>query len=120
MPSNPPVSIIASPEFLRRLKLLAKRYCQVRSDLQPILDNLQLGIFPGEQIQGTSYTVLKLRIRNSDAQKGKSGGYRLIYQIVNPIEVRLVLIYSKSEQANVLADEITPIIELMNKKRPNP
>lgn len=120
MPNNPQVSIIASPEFLRRLKVLAKRYRQVRSDLQPILDNLQLGIFLGEQIQGTYYTVLKLRIRNSNAQKGKSGGYRLVYQIVNPTEVRLILIYSKSEQANVLADEITPIIELMNKDRPNP
>jgi mRNA-degrading endonuclease RelE of RelBE toxin-antitoxin system len=61
MPNNPSVSIIASPEFLRRLKALAKRYRQVRSDIQPILDNLQLGIFPGEQIQGTPYTALKLR-----------------------------------------------------------
>jgi mRNA-degrading endonuclease RelE of RelBE toxin-antitoxin system len=116
MPNNDAIRVIASPEFQRRLKALAKRYRKVRSDLQPILETLQAGIFLGEQVQGTNYTVLKLRIKNSDAQKGKSGGYRLIYQIITPTVIRLVLIYSKSDQENVMADDIVAIIESLPKE----
>ena len=113
MPNNLPINIIASPEFQRRLKALARRYRKIRSDLQPILETLQAGTFPGDKISVTNYTILKLRIRNTDAQKGKSGGYRLIYQIINSSEIRLVLIYSKSDQTNVLVDEIIKIIKEM-------
>ncbi|NJR62378.1 MAG: type II toxin-antitoxin system RelE/ParE family toxin [Cyanobacteria bacterium CRU_2_1] len=107
----PKVEVIASPEFKRRLKALAKRYRKVYSDLQPVFESLEFGVFLGEQIPGTNYTVLKLRIRNSDAQSGKSGGYRLIYQIIEPQLIRLVLIYSKSEQEKVAAKTIKEIIE---------
>lgn len=80
----PKVEVIASPEFKRRLKALAKRYWKVYSDLQPVFKSLESGVFLGEQVPGTNYSVLKLRIRNSDVQSGKSGGYRLIYQIIEP------------------------------------
>jgi mRNA-degrading endonuclease RelE of RelBE toxin-antitoxin system len=116
MPSNLPINIIASQEFQRRLKALARRYRKIRSDLQPILETLQAGTFLGDQISGTSYTVLKLRIKNTDAQKGKRGGYRLIYQIVSSSEIRLVLIYSKSDQTDVLTDEIIKIIKEMTQE----
>jgi mRNA-degrading endonuclease RelE of RelBE toxin-antitoxin system len=108
----PIVEVIASSEFQRRLKALTKRYRRVRNDLQPVFESLEAGTFPGDQISGTNYTVLKLRIKNSDAQTGKSGGYRLIYQIISPVMVRLVLIYSKSDQENVDAKTIAEIIEL--------
>jgi mRNA-degrading endonuclease RelE of RelBE toxin-antitoxin system len=108
---TPKVEVIASPEFKRRLRALAKRYRKVYSDLQPVFEALEFGVFLGDQIPGTNYTVLKLRIRNSDAQSGKSGGYRLIYQIIEPQRVRLVLIYSKSEQENIAAKTIKEIID---------
>ncbi len=107
----PKVKVIASVEFKRRLKALAKRYRKVHSDLQPVFEALESGVFLGDQIPETNYTVLKLRIRNSDAQSGKSGGYRLIYQIIEPQLVRLVLIYSKSAQENVAAKTIKEIID---------
>ncbi len=79
---GPIAEVIASSEFGRRLKALSKRYRRVRKDLEPIFESLGTGIFPGAPVPGTNYTVLKLRIKNSDAQTGKSGGYRLIYQII--------------------------------------
>jgi mRNA-degrading endonuclease RelE of RelBE toxin-antitoxin system len=103
--------------FKRRLKGLAKKYRQIQTDIQPILDQLLLGHLMGDQISGTTYTVYKVRAKNSDAQSGKSGGYRLIYQIVTPTNIVLHLIYSKSEQANVSADEIQDIIETYEKER---
>jgi mRNA-degrading endonuclease RelE of RelBE toxin-antitoxin system len=60
----PKVEVIASPEFKRRLRALAKRYRKVYSDLQPVFEALESGIFQGDQISGTNYTVLKLRTRS--------------------------------------------------------
>ncbi|WP_289501423.1 type II toxin-antitoxin system RelE/ParE family toxin [Gloeocapsopsis sp. IPPAS B-1203] len=97
--------------FKRRLKGLAKRYRRIQTDIQPVLDNLHLANFIGEQVSGTKYTVYKVRARNSDAQSGKSGGYRLIYQIESPASVILHLIYAKSEQATITAEEIQQLIE---------
>jgi mRNA-degrading endonuclease RelE of RelBE toxin-antitoxin system len=96
--------------FRRRLKGLAKKYRQIQSDIEPVLVQLRQGDFIGDQIQGTQYSVYKVRARNSDAQSGKSGGYRLIYQVESPTDVVLHLIYAKSEQANVSADEIQAAI----------
>lgn len=64
----------------------------------------------GEQISGIGYEVFKLRVRNSDIQKGKSGGYRLIYYIKTENGIILLTIYTKSEQADIAANEIRSII----------
>jgi mRNA-degrading endonuclease RelE of RelBE toxin-antitoxin system len=96
--------------FKRRLKGLAKRYRQIQADIQPVLEQISLGNFIGDQIVGTNYTVYKVRAKNSNAQVGKSGGYRLIYQIESPTCVILHLIYAKSDQATVNTDEIQRMV----------
>jgi mRNA-degrading endonuclease RelE of RelBE toxin-antitoxin system len=96
--------------FKRRLKGLAKKYRQIQTDLEPILVQISRGNFIGDQIKGTAYTVYKVRVRNRDAQSGKSGGYRLIYQVESPQNVLLHLIYAKSEQVNVSIEEIQAAI----------
>ena len=45
---------------------------------------------------GEVYIILKVRVKNSNIQKGKSAGYRMIYQIESPVSVLLLTIYSKS------------------------
>ena len=92
--------------FKRRIKALSKRYRQIREDLEPIINQLQTGNFIGDQISGTTATVLKVRAKNSDIPTGKSGGYRLIYQVVSPELALLLLVYAKSDQADVSLDEI--------------
>ncbi|MBP5974597.1 type II toxin-antitoxin system RelE/ParE family toxin [Brasilonema sp. CT11] len=112
MSSEPPsVEIKFTDEFKRRLRTLSKKYRQIRSDVQPVIEQLQAGEFVGDQISGTDYTVFKVRVRNSDIQKGKSAGYRLIYQLESPTSVILLLIYSKLDQADVAADEIQAVVE---------
>lgn len=115
--SDPIVQIEVTPLFKRRLKGLAKKYRQIQSDIQPVLNELLAGMRVGDQVPGTAYTVYKVRARNSDAQSGKSGGYRLIYQAVSSTNIVLHLIYSKSEQANVNVDEIREMIETYLKQR---
>jgi len=115
--SDLPVQLEFTPLFKRRLKGLAKKYRQIQIDIQPIFDRLLLGDLVGDQISGTTYTVYKVRTKNSDAQSGKSGGYRLIYQVKTPTEIIFHLIYSKSEQVTVNADEIQEMIEAYQKER---
>ena len=75
-----------------------------------MIEKLQAGDFVGDQIPGTGYTVFKVRVRNSDIQKGKSAGYRLIYQLESPTSVLLLLIYSKLDQIDVAVQEIQSVI----------
>jgi mRNA-degrading endonuclease RelE of RelBE toxin-antitoxin system len=105
------VQVQFSVPFLRRLKDLTKRYRKIRQDIQPIIDALEEGDVVGDQIAGTGYAVFKVRAKNSDIPIGKSGGYRLIYQVLSPKLISLLLIYAKSDQADVTAEEIIEAIE---------
>ena len=75
-----------------------------------MIDDLQSGALPGDQVPGVGIPVFKVRIRNSDAVKGKRGGYRLLYYLQTPAAIILVTIYSKSEQSDVSAREIRGIL----------
>ena len=111
MPDEPPqVQIEFTFEFKRNLRALSKKYRQLRSDVEPVIERLQIGEFIGDRIPGTQYVVFKVRVRNSDILKGKSAGYRLIYQVKDPTRVVLVTIYSKLDQADVSAERIRRIL----------
>jgi mRNA-degrading endonuclease RelE of RelBE toxin-antitoxin system len=103
MQNNEPllIEIALTPRFQRDLRELAKRYRSIRSDIQPLIDQLQAGEIPGDRIAGIKYQVFKVRIKNSNIQKGKSGGYRVIYYLKNAQGIILTTIYSKSDLTDV-------------------
>ncbi|MEI6429470.1 MAG: type II toxin-antitoxin system RelE/ParE family toxin [Pseudanabaena sp. ELA607] len=105
-----PVQIEVSPTFQENIRSLAKKYRNIRQDLQPVINQLEQGELLGDQISGIGYPVFKLRVKNSDIQKGKSGGYRLIYYLKTSTGIVLLTIYPKSEQSDIEADEIRDII----------
>lgn len=107
---SPPLQVTFTPEFKRNLRQLAKKYRRIKSDLQPILDQLTGGSTPGDRVPGVPYEVFKVRAKNADASRGKSGGYRLIYHVKSATEVVLVTVYSKTEQADIAAADIRQII----------
>jgi mRNA-degrading endonuclease RelE of RelBE toxin-antitoxin system len=86
------------------------KYPHIRSDVQPVIEQLQRGEFVGDQVQGTGYTIFKIRIRNSDLSRGKSGGYRVIYYLKMSTSVILVTIYSKTEQSDISSAKIKKIL----------
>jgi mRNA-degrading endonuclease RelE of RelBE toxin-antitoxin system len=104
------IQVEASPTFNRNLRALAKKYRSIRNDIQPVIEQLQQGELPGDQIPGVGYAIFKLRVRNSDAQKGKSGGYRLIYYVKIATGIILLTVYTKSEQVDIAAKDIQSII----------
>ncbi|MBD2598620.1 type II toxin-antitoxin system RelE/ParE family toxin [Nostoc spongiaeforme FACHB-130] len=112
MQSDNTVSIRFSDEFEAELYRLSKRFRKIRSDVQPIIEQLQQGDFVGDRISGLGeeYFVYKVRVRNSNIQKGKSAGYRLIYQVESPTSILLLTIYSKSDREDIGANEIRDIL----------
>lgn len=70
-----------APTFERDLKRLGRRYRRIRRDLEPLIGQLLAGESPGDRVQGVRTVVYKVRLPNSDARRGKSGGYRVIYYL---------------------------------------
>ena len=111
------IKVEIAPTFTKNIRTLAKKYRSIRSDIQPIVEQLELGELPGNQITGTDYTIFKLRVRNSDVQKGKSGGYRLIYYVKTATGIILLTIYTKSKKDDITASEISDIITVYEQGR---
>lgn len=105
-----PVNVEFTPEFKRNVRALSKKYRHIRSDVDPLILDLQSGLLPGDQVTGTGYTIFKVRVPNRDVRKGKSGGYRLIYYLQTKADIILITIYSKTEQADVSALQIRRIV----------
>ena len=109
--SNSPVRVAFTRYFIKVLKQLRKRYRHIESDLQPLLDDLVGGKTPGDQIQGVGYTAYKVRLLNTDTQKGKSGGYRVIYYVKTSDTIYLLTMYTKLITVDIEPDEIRHLIE---------
>ena len=104
------MAVSYSDAFKRQLKRLSRRNRHIRADVQPIIHQLEAGENPGDQIQGLDYRIYKVRARNTEAKRGKRGGYRIIYCLRKNGDVLLVTIYSKTEQSDVNADALVKII----------
>lgn len=57
----------------------------------------------------------KMRVRNSDIQKGKRSGYRLIYYLKTHTNIILVTIYSKLDQADISPEQIRRVLIKLDK-----
>jgi mRNA-degrading endonuclease RelE of RelBE toxin-antitoxin system len=55
--------------------------------------------------------VFKVRLKNSNIQKGKSAGYRVIYYVKTKTSVVLVTIYSKSDTSDIENTAIEKILK---------
>ncbi len=105
-----PIRVEFTLEFKRNVRQLAKKYRYFQSDIQLIISQLEAGLTPGDQIPRTGYTVFKVRVKNSDIQKGKRSGYRMIYYLKTPELVLLITIYSKTDQGDISAEQIRRIM----------
>lgn len=105
-----PIQIELTPRFQRDLRTLGKRYRNIRNDIQPVIEQLQAGELPGDRIPGMKYEIFKVRIKNSDIQKGKSAGYRAIYYLKTSDSIVLVTIYSQSDLSDIAAETVREIL----------
>lgn len=109
--TDKPLHIGFAPVFRKRLKGLRKKYPNVYSDLQILITQLEQGENLGDQIQGIGYPVYKIRLKNSNLARGKSGGYRVIYYLKTTHFIVLLTIYAKTQQVDITTDDIRRLIK---------
>lgn len=106
-----PLEIISEPEFDRDVKRLRKKYHLIAEDIRGLLQDFnRLGIH-GELMVGFDREVRKVRFTNRSAKRGKSGGFRALYVVENEFSIRLIRLYSKTEEATLSRVEVARILE---------
>ncbi len=109
-PNKP--NLVVSDGFIRRLKRLKKKYRRIESDVDSLVEIIENGEIPGDKMQGTGeYIVYKTRLASQDLQRGKSGGFRVIYYLRTATYILLLTIYIKTEQEDISAQEILALIQ---------
>lgn len=105
--------IIAVPYFKKELKSLAKRYRSIKTDLADLFETLETNPTQGTHIGNNCY---KIRIAIASKDKGKSGGARIITNIViADTTVYLLSIYDKSEKENLTNKELEKLLSAIPK-----
>ncbi len=82
-----------------------------------MIEQLQAGEVLGDCLSGLNIVVFKIRVKNSDVQKGKSASYRLVYQVETPTRIILLAIYAKSDQSSISTTEIEEIVEAFKRQQ---
>jgi len=108
------MALFYSDAFQRSAKKLAKRYRSFKKDLKTFTDSLE-----EDPKQGTELFkgVYKVRVKNSDNNKGKRAGYRIIIYLITEDDILLVDIYAKSDLSNLSDEEISQIIMQYGKEK---
>ena len=100
--------VVPTPEFIKNLKTLKKKYKNIKNDVLELANQLELNPNMGTDLGNNTY---KVRLKNSDNNRGKSAGYRVVtYCISEDNELYLVTIYSKADKENILDLELKELI----------
>lgn len=103
--------ILPLPFFEKQLKRLSKKYPSLKEEFLQLIESLE-----ENPVQGTSLgkNCYKIRLAISSKGKGKSGGARLITNIVIGEEtVYLLSIYEKSEKDNLTDKELDDLLSFV-------
>lgn len=105
-------------EFVRKAKILRKKYPSFDDDYDAFLNRLEKNPFLGESLGQHTY---KVRMAIASKGKGKSGGARVItYNLQkqnDELVVTLMTIYDKSEISNVTNAYLRSLVEQMEKSK---
>ena len=103
------IEIEYSDTFLKEAKKLAKKFKNLKKDLQEAVDDIEkrndFGVFLGSNLY-------KKRIKNSSIPTGKSGGFRIILLLKEEDYIVLLSIYSKTDLETLSDDELRELVRL--------
>jgi len=100
--------IIEKSLYKKSLKKLSKKYKNIYKDVDNFLNNIKSKKDLGVELKPN---LFKTRIANSNKNKGKSAGYRLIsYLVIVKNQLQLLYIYDKSQIENLTENEIDKLI----------
>jgi mRNA-degrading endonuclease RelE of RelBE toxin-antitoxin system len=104
--------VILTAFFIKRAKRLLKKYHTLQSNLK----NLETELLKNPRL-GDNYgaNIYKVRLADESKGKGKSGGFRVITYLIQEnagsINILLITIFDKSEEASIDKDDIKEIIK---------
>jgi len=104
-------SVLTIPPFDKQIKRLAKKYPSIKIEFAELIENLEQ-----EPEQGTALgnNCFKIRIAIASKGKGKSGGARVIINVLVSEEiVYLLSIYDKSEKDNLTDKELEELLKFV-------
>ncbi|WAC12153.1 type II toxin-antitoxin system RelE/ParE family toxin [Dyadobacter pollutisoli] len=105
--------IIASENFEKGLKKLAKKYASLRQEITELIQNLK-----ENPVQGTPIgkDCFKIRLAIKSKGRGKSGGARVITCVFSLQEkVVLLSIFDKAEKENISAKELSDLLDAIER-----
>ncbi|MFD2969542.1 type II toxin-antitoxin system RelE/ParE family toxin [Sphingobacterium bambusae] len=95
--------------FDKQLKRLVKKYPSLKRDYIDLIDSLENNPEQGTALGNRCY---KIRLSIASKGKGKSGGARVIANLViDDDAVYLLTIYDKSEKSNLTDAELTELLK---------
>ena len=103
------LSIIPFKTFVRDVKKLKKRYKNILNDIEELkkilLETPDIGTSLG-------HGIYKVRVKNSNKNQGKRGGYRVITCFIDEYNtIYLVKMYDKGEIETIKISKLIEIIE---------
>jgi mRNA-degrading endonuclease RelE of RelBE toxin-antitoxin system len=102
-------SVIAIPKFNKELKKLVKKYPSLKADFTKLLDSLVFNPMQGKPLGKNCY---KIRLAIKSKGKGKSGGARIITNIVvTDTKVYLLFIYDKTKTESITDKELQELLK---------
>jgi len=106
--------VIATPRFKKDIKKLVKKYISLKNEFSLLLDILESDPRQGTSIGNECY---KIRLAIASKGKGKSGGARIITNVVViDSVVYLLTIYDKSEKENVSDKELKELLAQLSEE----
>ncbi|WP_436663527.1 hypothetical protein ACOALA_13365 [Alicyclobacillus acidoterrestris] len=108
-------NVIPTPAFQKDFKYYKKKYKSFHGYMKDIVEELERGNLVGIEVDGLALpeneSAYKVRLANPDANKGTSGGFRLLYYVVKDNgDIYLLTVYSKSDREDIPRKEIAELI----------
>jgi mRNA-degrading endonuclease RelE of RelBE toxin-antitoxin system len=101
-------TVVEQELYKKTLKKLSKTYRNIDLDIKDFLTSIKTKEDLGIELKSN---VFKVRVVNSNKNKGKSAGYRLIsYLEIIENELHLLYIYDKCKLVNVTEKEIDELV----------
>lgn len=108
---NMAVKVKFPADFNHQLDRLGEKYPSVFDDVEALQKQLEQGLTVGDRIPGVGHRVYKARLPNRSANKGKSGGFRVIDYVQTQKAVVLLSIYVKTEKQDIATREIIALLK---------
>jgi len=99
-----------TPLFDKQAKKLRKKYKNLKHDLASVVNDFEMIHQSSTHIQKSMY---KIRVANSDKNRGKRAGYRIYYYIKLEETTYFLTLYDKSEVEMIDESLLIDLIETL-------